>query len=242
MNHRRNGDPLGKEMENIKRKKAELRKRILAERDSLLLEQRRVWDKQIFNYLIRYDEEKPCEIYLCYVNYKSEVETKEFIRWCLQKGKTVFVPKVLTSEDMVIEESGSFQKKRKAVEMEFYRIFRFEDLKAGYWGILEPEDLAENRFSLQDFLLKERVREDLLIRMLMPGAVFDKERNRIGYGGGFYDKWLAKWENEKCGRAGKLEKIGVAYQMQIMEEIPAEPFDKKADLVVTEEGMSERPL
>ena len=223
-------------------RKAELRKRILEERDALLPERRRIWDKQILEKLIKYDGEKPCETYLCYVSYKSEVDTKEFIRWCLQKGKVVFVPKVLTSEVSIFEEkSGSSPKKRKAVDMAFYQIYRFEDLKAGYQGILEPEGLTENSFcfwmeKMWDFLSKESAGESLLIRMIMPGAVFDKRGNRIGYGGGFYDKWLARWEEKwENGGAGKLEKMGLSYQMQIVEEIPVEPFDQKADLVVTEE-------
>ncbi len=233
--------------------KAELRKQILKERNFVLSEQRQIWDRRILERLMKYDEEKPCDAYLCYVNGKSEVDTKEFILWCLQKKKTVFVPKVLTSEVSALEEkSGSSKNKRKAIDMAFYRIFCLEDLKVGYQGILEPEGLAEDSFcfwmekmqerceysqeKMLDSQLKESARENLLIRMLMPGAVFDKEGNRIGYGGGFYDKWIAKWE--KCGWAGKLEKMGLAYQMQIVEEIPIEPHDQKVDFVVTEKGIS----
>ena len=222
-------------METGRKEKSELRKRILKERDSLSPKHRQVWDKQILERLIRYDEENPCEAYLCYVNFRSEVSTREWIHRCLENGKAVFVPKVL-----------------KAGEMEFYRIFRLEDLHAGCLGILEPEVLEENSFPFWIAEMQERDTRgqerkpdspaggDFLIRMIMPGAVFDKKKNRIGYGGGFYDRWLAKWEEKRetleNGRSGRLEKIGIAYQMQIVEEIAAEPFDQRADLVVTEES------
>lgn len=211
-------------LEYRKAEKAELRKRILKERDLLPFERRQEFDQWIFERLTRYDEEKPCGAYLCYVNFRSEVSTKEWIRWCLQKGKAVFVPKVL-----------------EAGEMEFYRIFQLEDLRAGCLGILEPEALPENSFHCwmekrQDFLLKEAAGGDCLIRMIMPGAVFDEAGNRIGYGGGYYDRWLAKWEGRlERGAGGRLEKIALAYEIQVANEIPTEDCDRKANLVMTEE-------
>ena len=81
-------------MEEQKERKARMRKQILKERNSLSEEVRHRMDKQIFEELIRYDEKEPCAAYLSYVNYKSEVSTKKFILWCLEKEKTVFVPKV----------------------------------------------------------------------------------------------------------------------------------------------------
>lgn len=201
-------------------KKAELRKQILTERDSLLLEQRHVWDKRILERLLQYDIENPCDTSLCYVNYKSEADTKAWIHWCFYKGKAVFVPKVLA-----------------AGEMEFYQIFHLEDLKAGCQGILEPEDLPDRSFRKW---IGDRTNVRSVVRMIIPGAVFDQTGNRIGYGGGYYDKWIARWENEQRDKAVKLEKIGIAYQMQIVEEIPAEPYDQKVDLVVTEKGITYR--
>lgn len=202
-----------------------LRAQILKERNALSSEQRRLWDSRILEYLIKYDAEDPCDVYLCYANYKSEVSTKEFIRRCLDDGKTVFVPKVLSTQS-------------KRPKMEFYQITAWEELKEGYQGIPEPEDLPERTFSVWLAKKEEEIRiERARIRMLLPGAVFDKEGNRIGYGGGFYDRWIAKWNKNSICFESELAKIGLAYGMQIVGEIPAEVFDQKVDYLITEDGM-----
>lgn len=240
-------------------KKAELRKAILRSRNDLSPQQRQMWDSRILERLVEYDRTYPCPVYLCYVSYKSEAATKEFILWCLGEGKTVFVPKVLGP-----------------AEMEFYRITAWEELKTGYQGILEPEALPERAFSrwltenwperalprqftedLPERVFPRRITEDLpertlpqrltesepenpkkpeklRLRMFLPGAVFDRNGNRIGYGGGFYDRWLAKWNSLDEGNPAELEKIGLAYGMQIVNAIPAEDYDRKVDRVITE--------
>lgn len=213
-------------LQNRKKEKAALRRRILTNRNALPHELRQIWDKQIFEKLLKHDAENPCSVYLFYVNYKSEVSTKDFIRWCLHRGKTVFVPKVFAKEET------------KPAEMEFYQIAAWDDLKEGYQGILEPEAFPERAFS--EWLTNTEKKaganpESIYLRMLLPGAVFDADGNRIGYGGGFYDRWLAKQEKAIVHYDGKLEKIGLAYGMQIVEELPAERFDQKVDLVITED-------
>ena len=210
-------------MEDRKEQKARLRRKILKERNDLPEEIRGGMDKRILKRLIRLEEEEPCSAYLCYVNYKSEVSTKEFILWCLEQGKLVFAPKVKTEA--------------KPAEMEFYQIHAWEELKTGYQGILEPEALPERAFykwlAATEKETGDRA-EKIPLRMLLPGAVFDKKRNRIGYGGGFYDRWLAGWEHVTGEKPVVLEKIGLAYEMQVVDVLPAERFDKKVDRVITE--------
>ena len=110
------------------------------------------------------------------------------------------------------------EKKRVAVpkiigtEMEFCLIHSFSDLKPGAYGILEPENTE---------ILKES--EALII---MPGLAFDQEKNRIGYGGGYYDKYLKKHK--------EYYKIALAYDFQIFESIETEDFDIKPDIIVTD--------
>ena len=62
--------------------------------------------------------------------------------------------------------------------------------------------------------------------MLLPGAAFDREGHRIGYGGGYYDRYLEQ-------HAGHMT-IALAYEFQILGEIPVGPYDKNVDLIVTE--------
>ncbi len=103
-------------------------------------------------------------------------------------------------------------------EMDFYEIHSMEDLESGIKGILEPNN--DCRKALQDSAV-----------IFVPGAVFDKEGYRIGYGGGFYDRYLEKYPNHLL--------VGLAYECQLIDHIPREPWDKKIDYIVTEEGIYE---
>ena len=96
-------------------------------------------------------------------------------------------------------------------EMEFYYFSSLEDLKEGSFGILEPAG-------------EERVQSKALI--VMPGAVFDRERHRIGYGGGYYDRYLQQHPEH--------ETIAIAYECQILDEIPFEEHDIIPRRLITE--------
>lgn len=100
-------------------------------------------------------------------------------------------------------------------KMEFYYIDDIADVDVGYFGYLEP---------LSNELAKD---EDHL--MIMPGVAFDNKKNRIGYGRGFYDKYLAQNECEN--------KIALAYDFQVMEEVPYDNDDIKPDMIITEKDI-----
>ena len=68
----------------------------------------------------------------------------------------------------------------------------------------------------------------------MPGAVFDKDRHRIGYGGGFYDKYLECLEAPLCF---SMSLTALAYDCQIVARIPYEPHDIRPDMIITEKGI-----
>ena len=68
----------------------------------------------------------------------------------------------------------------------------------------------------------------------MPGVAFDKSFHRIGYGGGFYDRYLEKHQN--------LQKIAVAFEYQLLETVPAEAFDICPDQLITEAAIYEKEL
>lgn len=98
-------------------------------------------------------------------------------------------------------------------EIQFYYITSFEDLEEGSFGIQEPGEgeAAEA--------------EDALL--LMPGVAFDPERHRVGYGGGFYDRFLEKHRG--------LAAVALAFEFQVKEEVPFEEFDIRPAKVVTEQ-------
>ncbi len=84
--------------------------------------------------------------------------------------------------------------------------------KRGAYGIWEPDGISVSDIDL----------------IFVPGVVFDKNKNRIGYGKGYYDRFL---QNKNAAT------IGLAFSCQIVSEIPTEPHDKKLDMIVTEEGI-----
>ena len=97
-------------------------------------------------------------------------------------------------------------------DMVFYRLTDFSQLEPGYFGIPEP---------VRGEIVKW---EDAL--MVMPGVAFDPENNRVGYGGGFYDKYLEKHPN--------LHAIAIAFELQMYRDLPFEEHDIKPEKVVTE--------
>lgn len=97
-------------------------------------------------------------------------------------------------------------------EMEFYYIHSLSDVRKGAYGILEPDT-------------KEMVSKEPAL-LLMPGAVFDPSGGRIGYGGGYYDRY--------CRKHPKHKKMALAFDFQVVEKLPLEEFDIKAQWVLTE--------
>lgn len=96
-------------------------------------------------------------------------------------------------------------------EMKFIYITDFSQVETGYCGIPEPID-------------DEPVAEDKNALVLMPGLAFDKEGHRIGYGGGFYDRFLAEEPEHPT--------VALCYDFQIRENLPVEAFDIPVDAVI----------
>lgn len=136
-----------------------------------------------------------------YVHFRSEVETLPLIEHFLAAGKTVSVPLTLRKEGRLL-----------AVRI----TDPASQLRPGCFGILEPdkEQLAVNPAEI-----------DLA---LIPGSVFDRCGGRLGYGGGFYDRFLSQ-------DAPQALRAALAYAMQLVEQVPLEAHDQLMDILVTEE-------
>lgn len=97
-------------------------------------------------------------------------------------------------------------------DMVFYRLTGFDQLAPGYYGI--PEPLEGDIVQWEQAL------------MIMPGVAFDRSNHRVGYGGGFYDRFLEKHPS--------IERVAVAFDFQILDEVPTEPTDICPQIIVTE--------
>ena len=206
--------------------KSEIRKEILKKRDNMPVEEQIAKSRLIFEKLMKMDEYKEATDILVYASLGSEVRTDDIILDCLAMGKKVYCPKVTD---------------RKNGQMVFVRISSIDELKEGFAGIREPEinenseifggelyqDKDENSSSCQQNDDAKGQKNEHHVLVLVPGVAFDHARNRIGYNGGFYDRFL---ESNK-----EVKTIAIAYDIQLTDfEIPHENHDVKLDIVVTE--------
>lgn len=181
------------EQEAVKRKKAEIRRAVLARRNAMSEEERKRASLCMTDRILGHQWFYGAEKLLLFAGYGTEIDTWELISEALRMGKKVFLPRVAGEE------------------LEFSRIFSMQDLKPGFHGIPEPEGITDL------YRYEEDSSGNTL--MIMPGVAFDAYRNRIGYGKGFYDRYL------KDKPALREHTIGIGFQCQLAEEIPVCGFD-----------------
>ncbi|MBM7835692.1 5-formyltetrahydrofolate cyclo-ligase [Clostridium sardiniense] len=177
--------------------KKETRKNIIKKRDELDIIAKGAMDNEIIEKFMMSETYKNARGIFIYIGFGSEINTKIIIKDALNSGKEVYVPKVI-KKDMV-----------------FIKIDSLENLVTSSYGILEPigdkSDFDVNKLDL----------------IVMPGVAFDREGNRLGYGGGYYDKFLEQNQIE-------CKKIALSYDFQVLEKLEVEEHDIKVDLIITE--------
>lgn len=186
-------------------KKQQLRKEAKAYRKSLSEENRRDKSDKIKKFLKEMPAYQDATVILMYASLADEVETLSFIEDLLRKGSQEVYCPVTTG-----------------TEMDFYQILSLDELKEGNFHVLEPE-ISENRHL--------KLSDDIHYCMIIPGLMFDKQGNRLGYGKGYYDKYLAKVPENI-----NLTTIALSYEAMVKDKIPAEETDRRVNYVVTENG------
>ncbi|KAB7670127.1 5-formyltetrahydrofolate cyclo-ligase [Bacillus sp. B1-b2] len=135
------------------------------------------------------------------LSHIPEVDTYQLIRACWEQGKKVSVPKCLPHSK----------------EMDFRSINSFNQLECVYSNLYEP--IVEQTTSTESSEI------DLLI---VPGLIFSKAGYRVGFGGGYYDRYLTNFQ-------GKT--ISLCFTMQLLDKIPVEEHDRKIQKIITNEGV-----
>lgn len=184
--------------------KSSIRKAVLDARAGLTAQEVREKSRVIINELIGLEQFYHSKVIMSYIDFRNEVMTEAFIKKCLALGKRVAVPFIYKDNSGKSIMQASFIEDMQA------------DLERGTFGILEPR--------------KEKIKvvEPKSIDIIaVPGVAFDTDRNRIGYGAGYYDRYL------KNTRNGCL-KIGIAFEIQIVENVPADAHDFPLDMIITE--------
>jgi len=185
-------------MSKVQKNKSDLRSFYLRKREQIPTDQKDIWDQSIFNRFIQLNSYINAEVIHVYVSIdkKNEVDTFQTINHSLRKGKKVVVPKI--ANDGLLEH---------------FEINTTADLKRNNWGILEPEGGREVNTQELDIII-------------VPMVAGDRGRNRLGYGKGFYDRFLSTTD---------AFKVGLLFDIQIYPDLlPVESFDVQLDLLLTQ--------
>lgn len=189
----------------VKDKKDLVRNRMLGKRDSISFDERLEKSIKIVSRLFSIKEIVEAKSIFTYVSFRSEVITHALIDSFIGQGKVISVPFV----DM----------KKKSMTPSRIESFK-NDLVPGKFGILEPPPEKVNSVS-----------SGAIDVIIVPGAAFNEKGCRIGYGGGFYDRFLQK---------GRISSYALAFDFQLVDEVPFNPkFDMRVDYIVTEKRVIE---
>lgn len=183
--------------------KGAIRKQILSIRNGLSDSEVRTLSEGVFNNLVKSSFFTAAAHVMVYLDFRGEVQTEAIINYCLAQGKKVYIP-------ICIPETH---------EISISRITSLEDLESGHFGIREPK--------LQHIRLADSSLIDLV---LVPGVAFDKKGNRIGFGAGYYDRFLKRLKEGAISAA-------LAYSFQIVDHIPSDEYDIPVDYIVTEKSI-----
>lgn len=180
--------------------KKEIRAALLLKRKALSPQECRLKSREITKRFVASPDFISARTVHFYLAAAAEVQTEEMIREALRKKKRVVVPVVQpAAKSLFLSELVDFDLSR---------------LQPGPYGIFEPR--PEDRKTVDP---KE---VDLWI---VPGVAFDAVGNRLGFGGGYYDRLLS-------GARGR--KIGVAFEFQVVDRLPIEETDHPVDQIITE--------
>lgn len=184
---------------DIREYKTKLRNEFKSIRHEFTYEDKLKKDMLIFNRIISSKVFEECTCVLTYVSTPIEVDTHMLIKYSLSQNKTVAVPRCI---------SGTR-------DMKFYIIASMDDLESGSFSVLEPK--VEICKEYTDF-------ENAIC--IVPGLAFDVEGYRLGYGKGYYDRFLDK--------IGFIKKIGIEYCACTVSKLYRGKYDLPVDILITE--------
>lgn len=184
------------QIESVSSEKKALRKAVRELRARMTPSEQTVLSREIFKQVRASGQYQAARTVFAYMSLPGEVQTKEFIEAVWRDGKKAAVPRT----DM------------ENHQIHFFYIDDFSQVRKGTMGILEPESGC----------LCADGDENALV--IMPGVAFDRSRHRIGYGGGFYDRYLEAHPAHPT--------MAVAYPFQVFDSVPQEGHDLRPDILV----------
>lgn len=189
-------------MNTVATEKQRLREERLTARETLSEQERCVLDNCITQKLLATSEYSEASTVLTYVSVSSEVSTRMFIEGALRDRKTVAVPRCLPGHCL-----------------EFVAIASLDQLVPAPFNLLEP---AKDLSALTEVQMSNAI-------CIVPALLVDTKGYRLGYGAGFYDRFLSTYSGKK---------ICLAYQQNLSKTmLPHTEFDVPVDMVITESGV-----
>jgi 5-formyltetrahydrofolate cyclo-ligase len=199
---------------NLRPLKNALRCEVLDRRNALSAREIETRSRLITDHLLCLPTLPDAECVLAFASFGSEIQTMPLIEALLQAGKRVLLPKV----------------NRATRTLDLYSVECCQtDLAPGTWDIPEPIETRCKLHSPRDV--------DFIV---VPGVAFDLQGRRLGYGGGFYDDLLAREQHRLT--LGQI--VALAFELQIVPEVPAREKDIPVPYIMTEERLirAEKPF
>ena len=188
-------------VKNVKESKNYLRKKYKKIRKNMSLKQKQLMDDRILRKLIILDKYIKSKTIFIYVSKDTEVSTYEIMKAAWKMKKRVAVPKCDTLNK----------------SMDFYYINSIDELERGHFGLYEPIEAKSN--------IVDDLTEGLCV---VPGVSFDGSGYRLGYGHGYYDRFLPRFK-------GYI--VGICYSNCISFKLPRGVYDQPVDILLTDRGI-----
>lgn len=185
--------------------KKSLRKEMLKKRSQLSKDKRNLLSEDISNSLYQTEYYKQAKTIMAFISFGSEINTRYLIEKSINLGKKIVIP-------VTIPETK---------ELKVSQLLDYSELELGFYNILTPKE---------EFL--RFVDPSTIDLVLVPGLIFAKNGYRIGYGGGYYDRFLSKLDP-------KVPKIGIAFDLQVQDRVPTNQYDIPVDFILTEKSFME---
>ncbi len=184
---------------DIRAYKSELRAKVKDYRRSLKTDEKYAMDDSLSDIILKMDLYRNAKSILCYHSTDIEVSTEIIINTALAQGKDVYLPRCI----------------KGTRKMDFIKINSMEDLESGTFGVMEPKlDLEEKYHNSPDSLC------------IIPALMYDVRGYRLGYGGGYYDRFLYKYTGAK---------VGIIYKENVVDKLKYGRYDIPVDYIVTED-------
>ncbi len=181
--------------------KKAIRRRIIRQRDRLSQEEIAGKSRSIAEQLYALPVYRNARKVMFFITFGSEVDTRPMVEEAIKKGKMAFAPKAVAENRELIPS----------------RILdRESDLAPGAYNIPEPTETT-----------LRPIEPEAIDLVIVPGVAFDLKGNRLGYGGGYYDRFFKRLDP-------LTPLVAPAFELQLLQEVPVDKWDRRVDIIITE--------